>query len=39
MPRLAVWPTGPATPKLDKYKTNDISTWTEFGNLEQQLAS
>ena len=39
VPRLAVWPTGPATPKLDKYKTNDISTWTEFGNLEQQLAS
>ena len=24
-------PTGPATPKLDKYKTNDISTWTESG--------
>ena len=39
VPRLAVWPTGPATPKLDKYKTNDISTWTEFGNLVQQLAS
>ena len=31
VPRLAVWPTGPATPKLDKYKTNDISTWTESG--------